>query len=245
MRPWVLSVSRVGLVALLLGVGASAWAQTSLPEHQTSLPEQYHRLHPGNQREIVIPGGIRGYAVRDEDMVQVRQGDSIHKLLLIAGMRRGITEVLLFKDRGPFRRLKIWIGTSGDGMQMICVICKVFPEGNALWIESVGDGHLVVKGTAYTLEEARAVMLVMSEYRQVSADVQVTERAVREGLLRVNHALWSEGFLDARAVVVGHQVLLTGRFKSDEEESRARATLAPHARWLEERLGLPVLSPAR
>lgn len=228
----MLRASRIGLLALLLGVGAPAWAQASIPE-------QYHRLHPGSQRAIVIPPGLRGFAVRDEDMVEVRPAGP--QVLLLIAYRRGITEVLLFGDQGPIRRLKVWVGTSGDGMLVICDVCKFFPAGHALWMEGVGD-RLLVKGTAYTLEEARAVKLITSEYRNILADVKVTERALREGLLRVNHALWSEGFLDARAVVVGNEVVLTGRFKSDEDESRARATLGPYAQWMEERLGLPVLA---
>lgn len=237
MKPWLLRASWMGLLALLLGGGAPASAQPSVPE-------QYQRIHPGNQRLIVIPKDVRGYAVRDEDMVQIRQGPMRNTLLVIS-LRRGITEVLLFGAQGPIRRIKVWSGTSGDGMEMICVVCKLFPEGSALWMESVAYDRLLVRGTAYTLEEARAVKLITSEYRYISADVQLTERALREGLLRVNHALWRAGFLDARAIVVGNHVELTGRFKSDAEESRAKATLAPYAQWLEERLGLPILAPAQ
>lgn len=237
MKPWLLSASWMVMLALLLGGGAPARAQSSIPE-------QYHRMHPGTMRMIVLPPEARGYAVRDEDMVEIRQGPARNTLWMIA-LRRGITEVFLFGAQGPIRRIKVWSGTSGDGMEVICVVCKLFPEGSALWIESVAYDRLLVRGTAYTLEEARSVKLITSEYWHISADVQLTERALREGLLRVNHALWSAGFLDARAIVVGNHVELIGRFKSDADESRARATLAPYAQWLEERLGLPILASAR
>lgn len=237
MKPWLPSAFWMAVLALLLGGGAPAWAQSSIPE-------QYHRMHPGTMRMIVLPPDARGYAVRDEDMVEIRQGPARNTLWMIA-LQRGVTEVFLFGPQGPVRRIKVWSGTAGDGMEMICEICKLFPQGSALWIESVSYDQLLVRGTAYTLEEARSVKIILSEYRHISADVQLTERALREGLLRVNHALWSAGFLDARAVVVGNQVELTGRFKSDADESRARATLAPYAQWLEERLGLPILAPAR
>ncbi len=228
----------MGLLALLLGVGAPAWAQDSIPE-------QYQRILPGTMRLIVMPPGVRGFAVRDPGMVEVRLGQ-IPNTLMVISLERGITELLLFGAQGPIRRIKLWMGSSGDGFLVICEVCKFFPEGHALWIESVGaSGRLLVRGTAYTLEEARSVKLLTSWSRNISSEVQLTERALRMGLLRVNRELWSAGFLDARAVVVGSQVVLTGRFKSDEDESRAKATLAPYGRWLEDRLGLPILAPAQ
>lgn len=227
----------MGLLALLLGVGAPAWAQDAIPE-------RYQRILPGTMKLIIMPQEVRGYAVRDPGMVELRPGP-VRNTVYVISLERGITELLVFGEHGPIQRVKLWMGSSGDGFLMICEICKAFPEGNALWVESAGGGRLRVRGTAYTLEEARSVKQVLSWSRDIFSEVQLTERALRGGILQVNRELWRAGFLDAHVVVVGAQVVLTGRFKSDEDEARARATVAPYARWLEDRLGLPIRAPSR
>lgn len=67
------------------------------------------------------------------------------------------------------------------------------------------------------------------------------ERPLREALVVVNRELWRQGYLDARAVVVGDRVQLIGPFASGEE-ILARAAIAPYIEWLEDRL-LPVQTP--
>jgi hypothetical protein len=193
----------------------------------------------GTQRVISLPPEVRGFEVRDKDMLEVLLLGP--RQLLVIGQNEGKTELLLYGRHGPIHRMEVRLTSSGCTL-MICGMCRLLPEGTTIKAGSFGAVAALL-GVAHTLEEARAVRLIKAEYPNVQLRVQLTERALRAGLMRVNHELWRAGFLDARAIVMGDRVLLTGSFRSDADETRARATIAPYVAWLEERLGLPVLAP--
>jgi hypothetical protein len=225
------SKPRSWVMAVLLWGATSASAETPHEER----PELTFWV--GTLKTLPLPPAVRGFAVRDEGMVEAKVADGQLQLI---GLEQGLTELVLFGPNGPVRRFNLRLEPGGGCTLMICDMCKLLPEGHALRAVPLGE-HVALRGIAYSLEEARAVKTIAALYPNVLIQVQLDDRAVRLGLLRVNHELWRAGFFDARAIVVGDRVLLSGHFASDAAESRARATIAPYVTWLEERLGLPVV----
>jgi hypothetical protein len=221
------------MLAVLLGWATPA---SALPPAQE--PSSVS-LGVGTQKVLGIAHELRGFEVRDRGRVEVRSIGN--RQLLLTGAQEGLTELVIYGRHGPIQRFQILV-RSQELICGICDACTILPAGHQLRIGVVGD-ILTVRGVASSLEVARGVRLMREEFPRLLVDVKLTEQAVRAGLLRVNHELWRAGFLEARAIITGDQVLLTGRFKSDADETRARATIAPYVTWLEERLGLPILQP--
>lgn len=224
-------LSRFWVMAVLLWGATSASAATPLEE-----PPQI-TFSVGTLKTLPLPPEVRGFTIRDEDMVEAKIQDG---QLLLAGLEQGVTELVLFGPYGPVSHSKLRLEPGGGCTLVICDLCKFLPEGHALRLV-FGADRLIVRGIAHSLEEARAVKNIASLYPNVAIQAQLDDRAVHQGLLRVNRELWRAGYLDARAIVVGDRVLLSGHFASDAAESLARATIAPYATWLEDRLGLPIV----
>jgi hypothetical protein len=192
------------------------------------------------QRVLTLPPEARGFSIRDEEIVGSRLIGR-HQLLLV-GLRRGRTELLFFGPQGgPIHRIRFHVDRFDVCTLVICEACRLLPKGTQLTLGNVGD-RPVIRGIARSIEEARAAKHLTWVYPQFGLDVRLSERALREGLLRVNHDLWRAGFLHARAIVVGNQVGLRGHFASELEEELARAAIASSARWLEGALELPIVA---
>ncbi|HEX8821583.1 MAG TPA: pilus assembly protein N-terminal domain-containing protein [Archangium sp.] len=215
------------VVGMLLG--------TSLPV--SAAEAEQRKLSLGSQRVLTLPPEVRGYSVRDEGMLELRLIGRQH--LLVIGLRRGRTELLLFGPQGPIRRIQYHVDRFELCELVICEACRLLPKGHLLQLGGQGDQPML-RGIAHSIEEARAVKHLAWVYPQFVVDVRLSERAVREGLLRVNHELWRAGFLGARAIVVGNQVGLSGHFASEREEANARAAIASSVHWFEAGLELPL-----
>jgi hypothetical protein len=223
------------LVGLLVGAGQSAGAAEAGDAPGAEQGEVKFSL--GSQRVLTLPPEARGFSIRDEGIVESRLTGR-HQLLLV-GLRRGRTELLFFGPHGPIRRIRFHVDRFDACVLVICEACRLLPKGTQLEVTSVGDKP-VVRGIARSIEEARAAKHLAWVYPEFSVDVRLSERALREGLLRVNRDLWRAGFLDARAIVVGNEVRLRGHFASELQEELARAAIASSARWLEGALELPL-----
>jgi Pilus formation protein N terminal region len=224
------------VVAVLLWAGTSLGAEPS-PERSRM------ELSPGSQRVFTLPPEVRGFSVRDEGVVEVRSIGS--RQLLVMALDEGRTELVLHGPFGPVRRIDVRLVKRDACGFFICEPCGLLAKGHMLQMGGVED-VLVLRGIAWSLEEARSVKLLAARYPLVRIEVRLDRRALREGLLRVNHTLWRAGFLHARASVVDGRVSLSGRFASDADEARARAAIASEVVWMEELLGLPVVeAPGR
>ncbi len=216
------------LVGLLVGASPPAGAEPG--EVKFSL---------GSQRVLTLPPEARGFSIGDERILESRLVG--RQQLLLVGLRRGRTELLFFGPHGPIRRIQFNVDRFEACVLVICEACRLLPKGTQLEVTSMGD-RPVVRGIARSIEEARAAKHLAWVYPEFLVDVRLSERALREGLLRVNHDLWRAGFLDARAIVVENQVGLRGHFASELEEELARAAIATSARWLEGALELPIVA---
>ena len=213
------------------------WAGTA-PGAEPSDERPRVVMSTNTQRVLSFPPEVRGFSVRDEGVLEVRFIGN-RQLLLLGGPNEGLTELILHGPTGPVRRLEVRLLKRDACGGVICEPCRLLPRGHMLqmWGE---DDIPVLRGIAWSLEEARAVRLLATSYPIVRIKVKLAGRALREGLLRVDHALWRAGFLHARARVVEGRVFLGG-FASDADEARARAAIAPAIAELEEVLTLPLV----
>ncbi|WP_309897129.1 pilus assembly protein N-terminal domain-containing protein [Archangium sp.] len=192
-----------------------------------------------HQRVVTLPPEARGFSIRDESIVGARLIGR-HQLLLV-GLRRGRTELLVFGPQGgPIRRIRYRVDRYDVCTLVICDVCQMLPKGTHLEVTLVED-RVVIRGIARSIEDVRAVKHVLWVYPRIMVDMRLSERAVREELLRVNHALWRAGFLQARAIVVGNRLELSGTFANDRAQEVARAAITASAHWLEVALGLPIV----
>jgi Flp pilus assembly secretin CpaC len=221
------------LLGILLPVVASG------AEEEVPMAEEVPiHLAVGSQKVILLPPEVRGFSVRDEGTLELRP---VGRYLLLIGLESGRTEFLLFGPQGPIRRYQVRVVKSMGCTLFICEACRLLPKGHELEIGSAGD-RPAIRGIAYSIDEARGVNHLASEFPSFVVDVKLSERALREALLRINHELWREGFLDARVIVQGKDVVLTGHFRSKLEETSAVGTIAPYVEWLSDGLGLPILA---
>ncbi|WP_224363325.1 pilus assembly protein N-terminal domain-containing protein [Hyalangium versicolor] len=221
-------------MAVLLWSAASAEAR---PQPST----EPMRLPPGVTKVINLPPGVRGFAIRDEELLQARPIGNRQLAVYVSPENQGDTRLLLFGPEGPIRTFDIRVRRM-DVWQRVCDLCRFLPPDSLLELDIAGTTFMV-RGPALSLDDARGVRLMRAIYPYIFVDVQLVDRALREALLQINHELWRAGFLDASAIVVGDRVVLTGRFSSSTDEARAHLTLAPYAEWLEDRL-LPTPEPA-
>lgn len=213
-------------------VAALLW---SVPSFSAEPSDEKPRVHlsPGSQRVLTLPPEVRGISVRDEALVAARFVGP--RQLLLIGLREGLTELVLHDAFAPMRRMDVRLELRDACALVICEPCELLPKGHMLQLRSMGE-FAGLGGIAWSLEEARAVRLIAVRYPDFPVEVRLARRALEEGLLRVNHALWRAGFLHARARVVDGRVLLSGRFASEADEARAREAIASTAAWLEEAL---------
>jgi hypothetical protein len=192
-----------------------------------------------SQRVVPLPPEARGFSIRDESIVGARLTGR-HQLLLV-GLRRGRTELLVFGPQGgPIRRIRFRVDRYDVCELVICEVCQMLPKGTHLQVTMVED-RVVIRGIARSIEDVRAVKHILWMYPRIMVDMRLSEHAVREELLRVNHALWRAGFLQARAIVVGNRLGLSGTFANDRDQELARASITASAHWLEEGLRLPIV----
>ena len=192
-----------------------------------------------HQRVVTLPPEARGFSIRDESIVGARLLGG--RQLLLVGLRRGRTELLFFGPQGgPIRRIRFRVDRYDACTLVICEVCQMLPKGTHLEVSMVED-RVVIRGIARRIEDVRAVKHILWVYPRIMVDIRLSERAVREELLRVNHALWRAGFLQARAIVVGNRLGLSGTFANDRDQELARASITAAAHWLEEALRLPLV----
>jgi hypothetical protein len=227
------------LVGMLMGSGLPVSTAKAEDAPRVERVEEV-KFSLGSQRVLTLPPEVRGFSIRDEGMMDARLIGRHH--LLLIGLRRGRTEVLLFGPQGPIRRIPFYLDRFDACTLVICEACKLLPKGTLLELSGPVE-QPVVRGIARSIEEAHAVKRLVWTYPQFSVDVRLSERALREGLLRVNHELWRAGFLHARAIVVGRQVRLSGPFDDERQKELAHAAIASSARWLEGALELPLAVP--
>jgi hypothetical protein len=222
------------LVVMLLGIVLPVGAAGA--EAVPKAEEVPIHLAVGSQKVIALPPEVRGFSVRDEGTLSLRP---VGSYLLLIGLEAGRTEFLLFGPQGPIRRYQVRVDKLMGCTLTVCEVCRLVPKGHDFefgW----KDDRWVIRGIAHSIDEARGVNHIASEFPQFIVDVRLSERALREALLRINHELWRAGFLDARVIVQENEVVLSGHFKSKLEETVAVGTIAPYVEWLADGLGLPI-----